>query len=157
MEIIIIAAMASNRVIGHNNQIPWDIPEDLAHFRQTTMGHTIVMGRKTHTAIGKVLPGRKNIVVTRNNIQTEAIVVHSIEEALARCKNEQKIFIIGGADIFKQALPIANTLILTVLEREVKGDAFFPEYTTAGFIKIKEYNLQAKEPCRVEIYRSHSG
>ncbi len=156
MEIIIIAAMALNRVIGYNNQIPWHIPEDLAHFKKTTLGHPVIIGRKTFTSIGTTLSGRENIIISSNkNLSIPgASVVHSIEQAFEKCKNKPKVFILGGAEIYKQTLPIADTLILTILEQEVEGDTFFPEYDENSFTKVKEYPLQSEIPCTVKIYTS---
>lgn len=128
----IIAAMSLNRVIGKNNQIPWHIPGEQQRFKQITWGHAIIMGRKTHESIGRPLPGRTNIVITRqkNYIAPGCIVVHSLEAALQSCPpNETESFIIGGEQIFRLALPLAHRIYLTIVQKEIEGDAFFPEVT----------------------------
>jgi dihydrofolate reductase len=129
MDISIIVAIAENNVIGDNNQLIWHIPDDLKRFKSLTMGHHIVMGRKTWESIGRPLPGRKSIVVSRNPnyLANGAIVVSSLEEAFAKTKSDNEVFIIGGAEIYKQALALANKLYLTLVHRSFKGDVSFPE------------------------------
>ena len=130
MEIALICAMASNGVIGNKNMLPWRLPEDLRHFRRTTMGHSIVMGRKTWESIGKPLPGRTNIVVTRQpDYQAEgASVRDSLEAALKLAENiaaidgAEQVFVIGGAELYRQALPLARLFHLTRIHAEVPGD-----------------------------------
>lgn len=126
-----IVAMSQNHVIGKNNQLPWHLPADLKHFKDLTTGHPIIMGRKTFQSIGKVLPNRTNIVVTRNkNYRVEgAFVVGSIEEAieLASAKDNNEVFIIGGADIFKLSMPRINRLYLTIIQANIEGDVYFPK------------------------------
>ncbi len=126
--ICLIGAMAKNRVIGQNNRIPWRLPADMAFFKNTTMGHTVVMGRKTFESIGKPLNGRKNVIVTRTRgfAAHGCEVAHSVEEALAKCEGET-LFVIGGAEIYEQFMPYADTIYLTVIEQEMEGDAYFPE------------------------------
>jgi len=126
----IIVAMAKNRVIGANNTLPWHLPADLKHFKALTMGHHLIMGRKTFDSIGKPLPGRTSVVVTRNRtLKIEGCaVVHSLEEAIAACANDNEIFIAGGADIYAQAMPLVDTLYVTEIQRDVEGDAHFPEF-----------------------------
>ena len=135
MEIILIAAMAANHVIGRDNDIPWDIPGEQYRFKQVTMGHSLIMGRKTYDSIGRPLPGRRNIVVTRNHDFrcNGCEVVHSIDEAISSCVGETKIFIIGGEQLYRMTLERADTLILTVLDHAVKGDAFFPAFSEKTF------------------------
>lgn len=154
MEIVLIAAMASNRVIGRNDTIPWHIPEELHHFKNTTMGYPLVMGRKTQQAIGFALPGRKNIVITRNKTLTVkgCTVVHSIDEALDACDNAKRVFILGGEDIFKQTLKIADTIILTILDRSVDGDTVFPEFSSSDFIQADMKRVEGSEPFTVYTY-----
>ncbi|MEK7779841.1 MAG: dihydrofolate reductase [Pseudomonadota bacterium] len=128
----LLVAMSKNRVIGKNNQLPWHLPEDLKHFKALTMGHPIIMGRKTHESIGKVLPGRTNIIVTRqkNYVIPSAIVVDSIQSAFAAgleensAKNEA--FVIGGEEIFHQALTFSQRIYLTEIQKTFDGDTFFP-------------------------------
>lgn len=124
-----IAAMGHRRVIGRNNQLPWHLPADLAHFKAITTGHPILMGRKTHESIGRVLPHRRNIVLTRNPHYQAAgvVVVHSLDEAVSACPEAQEIFIIGGADIYALAMPRLSRLYLTLIHADFTGDTFFPE------------------------------
>jgi len=131
---IIVAIAGSKRVIGKEGNMPWNIPEELKRFREITMGHPIIMGRKTHKSIGKALPGRTNIIITRDSVYTAegCIVVDSLEKALQRAKlsrGNDEIFVIGGGEIYKQALPIADKLYLTKIENEVEGDVVFPDYS----------------------------
>ena len=135
MNIILIAAMASNRAIGRNNNIPWDIPGEQARFKDITMGHPLIMGRRTWQSIGRPLPGRRNIVVTRNkDFQAPGgEVVHSLEQGIAACSGAEKVFIIGGEQLYRLGLEQADTLILTVLEGKVDGDAFFPKFSSPPF------------------------
>ncbi len=129
MILSLIVAMSKNRVIGNHGKIPWHLPEDLAHFKQSTLGYPIIMGRKTFESIGKPLPERPNIVITRNSSwKKEGIVVlNSLEEALTACHTAKQAFVIGGAEIYAQAYPQAHRLVLTLIEREFEGDVFFPD------------------------------
>ena len=153
-EIILIAAMAANRVIGRENTIPWHIPGEQQRFKELTMGHALIMGRKTRQAIGRPLPGRRNIVISRNpDFQTPGSeVVHSLEEGLALCPDETKIFIIGGEQIYRLALPLVDTLILSVLPYAVDGDACFPEFSSSDFELTIRKELQGPEPYVIKIY-----
>ena len=130
MRISIIAAMARNRIIGRENGLPWHLPEDLRHFKRLTMGHHILMGRKTFESIGKPLPGRTSIVITRNrNYASQGVhCAASIEAALASCKGDDEIFFIGGAELYQQAIAYAERLYLTEIKKDFEGDARFPEY-----------------------------
>lgn len=133
MRVSIIAALSENRAIGKNQKLLWHIPEDLQHFKKITDGHPIIMGRKTYESIGKPLPNRTNIIVTRyaDYVVPECMVYNSLKEAIASAKgiDTEEIFIIGGADIFEQTLPIADRLYLTIVEGKYEGDAFFPDYS----------------------------
>lgn len=124
-----IWAMDENGVMGKDNGLPWRLPEDLKFFKETTMGHPIVMGRKTYESIGKPLPGRENIVITRDKEYEAAgcTIVHSYEELLERAKQEKELFITGGAEVFKQMLPYADKLYVTVIHHSFAGDTFFPD------------------------------
>lgn len=127
-ELCLIVAMTPERVIGINNTLPWHLPRDLQHFKKTTMGCPVIMGRKTWDSIGRPLPGRQNIVVTRQAglILDGATVVHSLDAAVAMAEGE-RVFVIGGANIYEQALPLAQRLYLTEVETSVDGDAWFPQ------------------------------
>ena len=151
MELILIAAMASNRVIGRGNTIPWNVPGEQTRFKEITMGHSLIMGRKTWESIGKPLPGRCNIVVTRNPEfrAPGAEVVHSLEEGLTLTEADEKIFVIGGSQLFRLSLEQADTLILTELEQEFAGDAFFPSFSCPPFELIR--TEEVKEPVRYSV------
>jgi dihydrofolate reductase len=123
-----IAAMSLNRVIGRGNQIPWHLPEDFKWFKRMTTGNVVVMGRKTFESIGKPLPNRETIVVSRSGFSHPGVrTVASLEE-IDLAKDEREIFICGGAQIYEQALDKCSDLYLTLVKREVEGDAFFPEF-----------------------------
>lgn len=126
----IIVAMASNRTIGLNNTLPWRCPEDLKHFKALTMGHHMIMGRKTFDSIGKALPGRTTIVVTRDkNLKIEeCLIAHSLQDAITLCAGDDEVFIVGGADIYAQSLKLADTLYITEIQQAVEGDAHFPDF-----------------------------
>ncbi|UKJ06411.1 dihydrofolate reductase [Solitalea lacus] len=131
MKISIVVAKAENNVIGKNNTLIWHLPADLKYFKLLTTGNTIIMGRKTYDSIGKPLPNRRNIVISRNtelNIPG-CDVVNSLEEALKITSNENEVFVIGGAEIYKQALTLANTLYVTEVKAGFEGDAFFPDFS----------------------------
>jgi dihydrofolate reductase len=130
--ISIIVAMARNRVIGAGNRIPWHLPAELKLFKTITMGHHIVMGRNTWESIGRLLPGRPSVIVTRQPAYRVegAVMASSLETALDACKADQEIFIIGGAQLYAAALPRATRIYLTVVEADVAGDAFMPEFDT---------------------------
>jgi len=155
MEIILIVAMAANRVIGRGSEIPWHLPSDQQLFKRLTMGHTLVMGRKTYEAIGRPLPGRKTVVISRRPdfAAPGCLVARSLEAALAACRQEAKVFIAGGGEIFKLAMPLADAVYLTTLARPVAGDVFFPELPAAEFGKESEEVLAAEEPCTFTIWR----
>lgn len=129
----IIVATSKNNKIGINNSLPWHIPEDLKYFKEKTKGHTIVMGRKTYESIGRPLPNRQNIVLTRDrNFKAEGVkVIHSFEEALITSVTQQECYIIGGGEIYDLFLPFANRLYITMVDKIIDGDTSFPEYTDA--------------------------
>ena len=126
----LVVAVAANRVIGRDNALPWRLPADLAHFKKVTMGHPIVMGRRTYESIGKPLPGRKNIVVTRNRAfqAPGCTVVQSLEDAWKAAGDAEEVCVIGGTSLFEEALPIADVIHLTQVEASVEGDTYFPDF-----------------------------
>jgi len=130
MNISIIAAMGSNRVIGYENRLPWELPEDLQHFKALTLHKPIIMGRKTYDSIGKPLPKRQNIILTRDNaFQANGCdIVHSIDEAVEIAEDKSEIMIIGGAHLYEQCLPLANVLYLTLVHQDYTGDTYFPPF-----------------------------
>lgn len=127
----LVAAMAAGRVIGRDNGLPWHLPEDLKHFKAVTLGKPVIMGRKTWDSIGRPLPGRRNIVVTRQQgWQADgAEAAHSLEAALAMVDGVDEACLIGGAELYRQALPLADRLRLTLIELTVEGDAHFPAWS----------------------------
>jgi dihydrofolate reductase len=131
----LVVAMSRNGVIGRNNQLPWRLPADLAFFKRTTMGHPVIMGRRTYESIGKPLPGRLNIVVTHRKDfgAPGCTVVHSMEEAYRAAGDAPEVAIIGGSAIFEEALPRADTVFLTEVDADVEGDVFFPSFDRNGF------------------------
>jgi dihydrofolate reductase len=130
MSISLIVAMAKNRTIGVNNTLPWRCSEDLKHFKALTMGHHMIMGRKTFDSIGKPLPGRTTVVVTRNNdLKVEGCAVaHSLQKAIDLSAGDAEIFVVGGAELYRQAIPLVDTLYITEIQQDVEGDAHFPNF-----------------------------
>jgi dihydrofolate reductase len=128
MKISIIVAMASNRAIGQNNKMPWHLSADLKKFKEITMGSPILMGRKTFESIGRPLPGRSNIIISRNKNyhQNDCLVFNNVEDAIIASEKYDEIFVIGGASIYKSTLSKANYLYLTQIHKEFEGDTFFP-------------------------------
>jgi len=136
--ISLLWAMDENRVIGKNNDLPWRLPADLKYFKQVTMGHPVAMGRKTFDSIGRKLPGRENIIITRNlNYEQEGCtVLHTIEELVDYSKKFHELFVIGGADIFDQCLPFADRLYITYIYHSFEGDTYFPPFDMEDWIEI---------------------
>jgi dihydrofolate reductase len=128
--VYLVAAVARNGIIGAGGQLPWHLPEDLKHFRKITLGHPVIMGRRTWESLGKPLPGRENIVVSRRAgfEAPGASVAASVEGAIALCTGEPVAFVIGGADIYAAALPLADGLVLTEIDRDYDGDTRFPQW-----------------------------
>ena len=133
----LIVARARNGVIGRDNTLPWRLPEDLQHFKRTTMGAPVIMGRKTWDSIGRPLPGRRNIVVSRNrDLRIEgAEMAASLEDAQRLCVGVEQVFLIGGAQLYAEALPSADRLIITEIDADVEGDAFFPAVDRSKWIE----------------------
>lgn len=138
--ISLIVAMASNRVIGRDNALPWRLPADLRRFKKVTMGHTLILGRKTHESIGRPLPGRKTVVVTRRtDWHPEGVeVVCSLDEALAAASDESEVFVAGGGEIFRELLPRADRIHLTRIDAEIPGDTTFPDFDTTAWKIVEE-------------------
>ncbi|CAG9613681.1 IS1595 family transposase ISSsu9 [Bacillus rhizoplanae] len=149
--ISLLVAMDKNRLIGKDNQLPWHLPADLAYFKKVTMGHPIIMGRKTFESIGKPLPGRTNIILTRNkNYEMEGCeVIYSIDDVQKMDEQlNEEIFVIGGAEIFKEVLPFADRLYITKIEEVFEGDTFFPEinYNEWKEISVEQGVTDEKNP-----------
>jgi dihydrofolate reductase len=156
LEVIIIAAMAANRVIGRRNTIPWHIPEELRWFKSITMGHALIMGRKTFESIGRPLPGRATFVISRDPDRSFAgcATVQSLDQALALAAGQEKVFIAGGAQIYSLALPLAHTILLSILDKEVDGDTFFPLVPEQDFAETDRTAISGKVPyARVTYHR----
>ena len=150
--ISLVAAMAHNRIIGKDNDMPWHMPADLAHFKKVTLGKPVIMGRKTFESIGRPLPGRKNIVITRNSQwKHEGVeVVTSPEQALLLVNNVEEVMIIGGGNIYQQFLPMADRLYLTFIDLEVEGDTQFPDWNDDSvWIEVEKLR---NEPDGKNIY-----
>jgi dihydrofolate reductase len=145
--ISIIVAMARNRVIGVDGRIPWHLPEELKRFKRLTLGHHIVMGRKTWESIGRALPGRTSVIVTRQSGYRApgAKVVHSLDEAITACGSDDEIFVIGGAELYSQSLPRAGRLYLTTVDAEVAGDTFMPELAAGDWREVSKEAFAADE------------
>lgn len=145
--ISIIVAMAENRVIGVNNTLPWRLPADLRHFRRLTTGHHVIMGRRNYESIGRPLPDRTNIVVTRNPAYRApgCRVRHSLEDALRDVGNDPEVFIIGGAEIYRQALGKADRIYLTLVHATIGGDTRFPEFDTREWNETSRARHEADE------------
>ncbi|MDP1774438.1 MAG: dihydrofolate reductase [Methylobacter sp.] len=144
MKISLIVAMASNRAIGLNNQMPWHLSADLKKFKKITMGAPILMGRKTYESIGRPLPGRTNIIISRNPSYSQpgCLVFNDIDQALASCADAKEVFVIGGSDFYQAMLPVADTLYLTLIHQEFPGDTFFPEIDAEQWIEVEREDIQ---------------
>ena len=154
MELIIIAALSENNVIGLDNKLPWAIPEDLAYFKQVTRGYPIIMGRKTYESIGRPLPKRLNVILTRQqDYQPKKTITHSsLEDALQdeKVQTYDKAFIIGGQSVYEQALPLADILKLTRVHKTVEGDSYFPKI---DYTQWMETSRIIGEKCSYLTYR----
>jgi dihydrofolate reductase len=144
MKISLIVAMASNRVIGLNNKMPWHLSADLKKFKKITMGSPILMGRKTYESIGKPLPGRTTIIVSRNleYRQDGCLVFNDLKTALKKgCESAEEIFVIGGSDLYEALLPIADAIYLTIINREFQGDTFFPDIDLNAWSEVEREDI----------------
>lgn len=155
MELILIAAMSSNRVIGCNNTIPWQIPEEMYHFKKSTMGHAVIMGRKTFESIGKALPGRLNVILSKNKkLQLPGCqIADSLTEAVQCCQDQEKSFIIGGQSVYRESLALVDTILLSILDREYEGDTFFPPIPKKYFQQISEKRMGHAQPFTLLTYQ----
>ncbi len=146
--ISLIAGMARGRVIGVENTLPWHLPDDMKHFKQTTLGKPVIVGRKTFESIGKPLPGRKNIIVTRDKHfqQAGCDIANSLEQAIQLAGDVPEIMIIGGAEIYRLALPLATKMYLTFIDITINGDAFFPEWNNAEWQETTRQDFTSMSP-----------
>ena len=154
--LVIVAAVARNGTIGHDNDLVWRIPEDLAHFRRVTLGHPVLMGRRTWDGLPprfRPLPGRRNLVLTRQAgwQATGAEAVHTLDEAIARCQGSEKLFVIGGAQVYGQALSRAQRLELTEIQEDFQGDAHFPDAWREGFTELSRRRVHTAAPNGFDI------
>jgi dihydrofolate reductase len=147
MKLALIVAMDEQGVIGRDNDLPWRLSADLQYFRKITMGKPIIMGRSTHESIGRPLPGRRNIVITRQqDFQAPGCeVVFSIEQALEVCKDEAEAMIMGGASLYEQTLPLVDTLYLTRVHAQVEGDTWFPAWSEQDWQLVSRDDHQADD------------
>ena len=146
MIVSMVVAIAENNAIGKNNQLLWYLPADLKHFRVITTGHTVIMGRKTYDSVGKPLPNRRNIIITRQDMTIEGCeVVKSIEEALALSSSEEEVFIVGGAEIYKQSMHLTDRIYLTIVHQKFDGDSFFPEIEDAEWQETERADYEPDE------------
>lgn len=156
MEIVIIAAMARNRVIGRDGKMPWHIPEELRLFKKTTIGHPMIMGRKTFESFPQPLPGRRHIVLSRNRDYEPAggEYAESMDAALDMCRSVEKVFLIGGAQIFEQGFSLATSILLTLIDRDIEGDVTFPHFSDDDFVEVRRQHYpDSSEPFTVIEYR----
>jgi dihydrofolate reductase len=150
--------MAKNRVIGADNRIPWHLPNELKLFKSLTMGHHIIMGRKTYESIGRLLPGRTTVIVTHQlgYVVPGALITHSVAQAIAACRGDDECFVIGGAELFRDTLPIADRLYLTVVDAEPAGDTLMPELEMSVWQEIRSEQFAADDkhahPYRFALY-----
>ncbi|HYR33528.1 MAG TPA: dihydrofolate reductase [Burkholderiales bacterium] len=152
-KIYLVAAVASNGVIGRNGQLPWHLPEDLRHFKRLTLGHPVIMGRRTWESLGRALPERDNIVVTRTPGYEApgAAVASSLEAALALCAGESVVFVIGGQQLFADSLPIAAGLVLTEIHRDYEGDSWFPQYDRSRWRETQRERHMAPDGTKFDF------
>jgi dihydrofolate reductase len=155
-ETVLIAAMARGRVIGLGDALPWHLPEDMAHFRAATRGHPVIMGRKTWDSLPerfRPLPGRRNIVLTRQSAWRPpgAEALPSLAAALAATAAAERVFVIGGAELYAAALPLADTLMLTEIDADIAGDTRFPPFDGLGFVETQRQRMRAATPNEFEF------
>jgi dihydrofolate reductase len=153
--VVLVAAVAKNGVIGAGGKLPWRLPEDLRHFKELTLGHPVIMGRKTWESFGKPLPGRENIVLTRAHGYDApgAHVAASLEAALALCTGEPVAFVIGGTELYAAALPLANAMVITEIGRDYAGDARFPEFDRSAWRESQRKPQIAADGMRFDFVR----
>lgn len=153
----VIVAVAENGVIGDKNTLLWHISEDLRNFKRVTSGHPVIMGRKTFDSLGRPLPNRTNVVITRQNLEIDGCkVVHSLEEALSLFSPEEELFVIGGAQIYAEALPLADRFYLTRVHHAYEGDTSFPKWNESEWSLVESERFERGEkyeyPFTIEIY-----
>lgn len=154
--ISLLVAMDQNNVIGYDNDMPWHLPKDLKYFKETTTNHTIIMGRKTYESIGRALPKRRNIVLTRsqNNFPNDIEVIHDLEDIrkLNDAQPNEEFFVIGGGHLYKQVLPFADKLYITEIDATFKGDTYFPEFSSDNWEQISKVKGEKNETNNYDYY-----
>jgi dihydrofolate reductase len=157
MRLSVIVAYAKNRTIGRDNALPWKLAGDLAHFKRTTLGCPIIMGRKTWDSLGRPLPGRRNIVITRNKSfqASGAEVVHDLSSALSLVQDAPEAFVIGGAQIYEQALSLADRIVATEVSAEVDGDAYFAALNSADWLETSRLSQPPENGLAYDIVEYH--
>ena len=147
MIISLIAAMGRNRVIGKDNALPWKLPADMKRFREITMGKPVIMGRKTFESIGRALPNRTNIIMTRDAdfLVDGCVVVHSPEDALRAAGDAEEVMVIGGSSVFEQFLPMANRMYLTMIDEDFQGQSLFPEFDSSEWREVERHEFGPDE------------
>jgi dihydrofolate reductase len=158
MTLSLIVAMDEDRVIGHEGGMPWHLPADLKHFKRTTLGKPVIMGRRTYESIGRPLPDRRNIVLSRGGFEAEGVeTAGSLDEALELTKNEEEVMIIGGAGIFEQALPKADRIHLTRIHGHFEGDTRFPPFNHDNWdvIAVEDREADDKNPWPMTFIELH--
>jgi dihydrofolate reductase len=158
MIISLIAAMAENRVIGHNNKMPWKLPSDRKRFHEITKGHYVIMGRKTFESIGHPLPGRKNIILTRQRNYTAegCIIAHDLDSAFAACGGVDEVFVCGGGEVFQETISLADRIYLTIVHAVVEGDTMFPDIP-ADFKEVERKEVLDAIPYAVILFARKDG
>jgi dihydrofolate reductase len=153
--VILVAAVAANGIIGAGGKLPWHLPEDLKHFKGLTLGHPVIMGRKTWESLGRPLPGRENIVVTRSAGYEApgASVAASLDAALALCAGEPVVFVIGGSELYAAALPLADGLVLTEIQRDYEGDTRFPAFDRKNWRETQRKPQARADGLRFDFVR----
>jgi dihydrofolate reductase len=153
MIISLIAAMSENRIIGRNNKMPWKLPSDRKRFHEITRGHYAIMGRKTFESIGRPLPGRKNIILTRqrNYMVEGCIIAHDLDSAFAACGGTDEVFICGGGDVFQETIFLANRIYLTIVHAVAEGDTLFPDIPPY-FKEVEREEVPDAIPCTVVFF-----
>jgi dihydrofolate reductase len=146
MTVSIVVAISENHAIGKDNKLLWYLPRDLKHFKEITSGHTVIMGRKTYDSVGKPLPNRRNIIITRQQIEIPGCeVVNSVEHALDLCKDLAEVFIVGGAEIYKQAMHLTDRIYLTIVHANFDADTYFPEIKAGIWKETERQDHEADE------------
>jgi len=155
MRLSLIVAMSRNRVIGDKGKLPWSLPEDLARFKRLTMGRTVIMGRATYESLGGPLPGRTNVVLSHSgkaDVPAGVAVCDSLAAAMRRHQaDEDEVFVIGGQDVYQEALSQADRIYLTLVDCDYEGDAFFPEFDRSGFVQTEHSNYNDPIPYSFEV------